>query len=138
MISVGVEMVGDLGLDISALKGTVEDRPLKAILRKALRPIVSPMRAAAPRLTGRMARSVKVRIYRREITGTVGPGTEVYDRGNSGRRMNTWATAYWSEYGTKRQPARPWIRPAIAGQDERVAESIGRELEAAWERAGGR
>jgi HK97 gp10 family phage protein len=49
-----------------------------------------------------------------------------YER--NGKKVSTLGTARWLEYGTEKQPAEPWLRPAGAAKAQAAIDTIGREL----------
>ena len=51
-----------------------------------------------------------------------------------GPETNTRATASWLEYGSEKQPAEPWLRPAFATKAPQAIQTIEKELLAAIQR----
>ena len=51
-----------------------------------------------------------------------------------GPETNTRATASWLEYGSEKQPAEPWLRPAFASSAPQAIQTIEKELLSAIQR----
>jgi len=52
----------------------------------------------------------------------------------AGRRISAAETGGWLEYGTEKQPAEPWARPAVSAKGEQAIRTVERELLAGIER----
>lgn len=101
----------------------------KNIMRKAwetaAQPLVDDIKAAAPVATGVLRDSIKVERLGDETKGQakmqVGVFGEFY--------------GHFQEFGTIKQPAKPFVRPALDRHREALVERFRRELAASIERA---
>lgn len=97
-------------------------------LKDSAKPLVEELRATAPRLTGKSAatitaRSVKVPGFEESIA--IGPTKEGFP-------------LMLREFGTARQPARPWMRPRWDSHREAVLKRFAGDMRARIEKAAAR
>jgi len=55
-------------------------------------------------------------------------GEKIGKREKAGKRVTTQKTAHLLEYGSSRQPPRPWLRPAFAATAEKAIRTIETDL----------
>lgn len=120
---------------LQKLPGNVQHRVMRKAVRAGAAVMRSEIRAAAPvsetqskmsRKYGRIKDNIRIIRLRRDV-----PDSSVAYRVNTGGAPH----AYWYEYGTKKQIARPFFRPAVdqAWQQavtrirERLASGVERE-----------
>lgn len=92
-----------------------------AALKEAAEPMVDTMRDSAPRDTGRSAETIAMRSTRVagfEETIAIGPTSKGFP-------------LMFQEFGTAKQPARPWMRPAWDTEKEGVLRRAGAAM---WSR----
>jgi HK97 gp10 family phage protein len=95
----------------------IEKRVASAAVRAASRPVVNAARAAVPRDTGQLRKSigVKVKRYKGAVWAGIGPRSGFKITASDGRPRNPTQYAHLIERGTRKQRARPFLRPAIDG-----------------------
>lgn len=96
-------------------------------LKKAAQPMLESMEANAPRDTGWTAGSLAISTTlnpsnRRDVKREGKAFAEVYVGSNRG------SAALFEEFGTIKQPAHPYLRPAFDANKQTAEEIIGREL----------
>jgi HK97 gp10 family phage protein len=128
-----ISLLGDRELQqqFRALPLAVQRKLLRQSFRAALRPVLTAARAAAPRLTGRLARTLRLRALRRrrgQLGMMVISGTR--------ESLNIPADHPWYypahvELGTSKMPAQPYLRPAFDTQREHMLQTLARGIEEA-------
>lgn len=149
-----MEVAGDK--ELRRALGRLSNVERRSAFRRPLRDAMKQIQAAAlsrvPRRTGKLAKSLKVRAGRKSRTGPsiilIGQGANAKKppKGKGKRRSRatravqfTGDTFYggFVEYGTKRQPPQPFIRPAFderIGQTERtIRDGLMAEIERIWQ-----
>ncbi len=96
-------------------------------LRTALRPaglvFRDAIRSAAPRLTGWLAANVTVRAKTNELDeGSV--TTSFSRKGKPGGNASAIYEALYAEFGTVKEPARPFIRPAFESSKQTALDTF--------------
>lgn len=128
-----ISLLGDkvLAYQFKQLPLVVQRKLLRQSFREAMRPVLTMARALAPKLTGRMARTLRLRSMKRR-RGQLGMMVI------SGRRSDLaipadhpWYYPAHVELGTSKMPAHPYLRPAFDRQREIMAQVIARGIEEA-------
>ena len=119
-----VEGFRELDRALSLLPSAVAKSNSKKALKEAAEPIRLELIRSAPLRTGELAASMKIAIAKNPEAGVavdIGP-TAFY--------------GHFSEFGTSREPARPWARNAVAGATDQTFSGLGASLwkfiEKAW------
>lgn len=112
--------LGQLLAKLDGLKRGARNRILRPALAAAARGVVKRaklnIRATLRRRTGLLARSVSAAVRTGKRAGTVyavvGPRKGLRQTYN-GRPVDPTNYGHFSEFGTVKEPARPWLRPAL-------------------------
>ena len=128
-----ISLIGDRELQqqFKALPLAVQRKLLRQSFRQALRPVLTAARAAAPRLTGRLARTLRLRALRRR-RGQL--GMMVISGTRESLNIPADHPSYYPahvELGTNRMPAQPYLRPAFDTQREHMLQTLARGIEEA-------
>jgi HK97 gp10 family phage protein len=116
-VSFHVQGAKEAAAALRQLPVELERKVLRTALRKVATPIRDTMAEYAPRLTGELAAHILI-----TATPPVGQGsTAALVIGPDRKRFY----GMFAEFGTKRQPARPWMRPAIDYHSQPAIESFG-------------
>lgn len=119
--------------------------PVKAALRKGAVVILKQEQANLRAVTANATSSEKIEstglllknlVVTRGKAPTSGKGErylvrvrrKAYVRKGGGKAVTTLQTANLLEYGSEKQPAEPWIRPAFAAKAEEAIRTVEREL----------
>jgi HK97 gp10 family phage protein len=116
MARISIEGGRELDRALKKLPRALARKIIRQSLREAARPIVEEAKSRAPVLTGQMRDSLRVRAGKRR-KGQASMAVQTKDGDYAG---DTFYAAFY-EYGTSRQPARPFMRPAF---DARVHEAV--------------
>lgn len=111
-----VKGLNALGKLLDRLPEELQRKVIQSGLRKAANEMVAPLQAAAPVFTGKLEQSIEVKAE--------GAGSRVARQRASlsdkllvsaGIRLRSPGRYYWhfTEFGTSKMPARPWIRPTF-------------------------
>ncbi len=80
--------------------------------------------------TGFLAKNISVRRGKQTDSNgeryIVGPRKRTYSK--AGTRVSTLQTASFLEYGTAKQPAEPWLRPALASKGQEAIKAFEQDL----------
>lgn len=128
-----ISLLGDRELQqqFRALPLAVQRKLLRQSFREALRPVLTAARAAAPRLTGRLARTLRLRALKRR-RGRLGMMVISGTRESLGiPASHPWYYPAHVELGTSRMPAQPYLRPAFDTQRESMVQTLARGIEEA-------
>jgi HK97 gp10 family phage protein len=133
MIEFKVSGFKELERNLRKLPQEIAGKVLRESLRKAAQPVVEQAKTAAPRSTdpgsqGHLADSIALRSFKTE--------------GLDDLEVNLWLGpspkhfyGMFHEFGTRKMPARPFLRPAWDAQGNEVLDAFGRLLGAAIEKA---
>jgi len=121
--------MADVKVDVDEVNKVLKQLPVsiqKKALRKAMRPAMKPVAKAAseaaPKDTGALAQSIKVRAAKRS-TKFIGIDVQI---GEGDFKGDTWYGAA-QEYGTSKMPPKGYLRKAYDEQgDEAKADAIKR------------
>lgn len=83
----------------------------------------------APKDSGDLAASIEVKLGGDKLSGTVGPGA----RTKKAKRLAGWR-AHFSEFGTVKMRARPFIRRSLEKNRARIAKDMGIAVKRAIDR----
>lgn len=115
----------------------LEDKVTKKIIRQALREgakiMAKEMRARVPVVTGKLKAAIKIWTMKRRknrIGLMTGPSNRSYEAGKY--------PAAAVEYGTKDQPAKPFMGPSVEAKGSEAAAAIEKKLIEGIEREAGR
>lgn len=130
---------GGDGLDraLKELDEKVQRRLSRRAVRKAAEPVLQKAKAAAPVLTGTLCDSLVIKTKAGD--GSISARVVADDRLHmkaQGKKATGRELFYglFAEFGTSRQPARPFMRPAFDSQRESSVSTIKGELQAGIER----
>lgn len=121
-----ISVLGDKALQkkLDSLGKQAGGKMLQSAMREAMKPVLDAARAAAPRDTGNLARKIKLSSVRLRGKGK-GIAVKTPTRAQLGIPKD--AKGYYpahQEYGTRRNPARPYMRPALLNNRARVLEAL--------------
>lgn len=136
-ISVDIRGLGGLAQDFDSLKRGAQKRALRQATMAGARVGRDAIRDAAPFDTGITRKNVVAASARQNEPGTHTAGVRL--RGE--RRDSGTSPAYtwrFSELGTSKEPARPWIRPTWDSNEDEIAEAVRKRLGTAIDEALGR
>lgn len=136
-ISVDIRGLGPLAEDFARLKRGAQKRVLRQATMAGARVGRDAVRDAAPVDEGITRKAVVAASKKQNPPGTHTAGVRV----RSIRREDGTNPAYtwrFSELGTSREPARPWIRPAWDGAEEEITDAVRDRLASAIDEAIGR
>src|SRR5687767_4676023 len=110
------------------LDAVASQRVLASAAKKALVPVLEDAQARAPKQTGLLAKGLTIR------GGKATGGASVAAAGitPTGPHRSFWHLA---EFGTSKQPARPYLRPAMRANVQKSIDIFREELRRAIERA---
>jgi HK97 gp10 family phage protein len=107
--------------DLEAMEKKISNKIIKQASKKALKPLADAIKNAAPVETGELKASIKPKAGKRKKGFLV---TEV----NISTADDNIHTAY-AEFGTKNEPAKPFIRPLAKQMKNEVIDVFFDELE---------
>lgn len=106
---------------LNRLPAEVSRKALSAGLRPAGQVFATAIRAAAPRLTGWLSGHTTVRVKTNNFDE--GSVTTTFSRKQKpGSKTSAIYEALYTEFGTVKEPARPFIRPAFESSKEFAVE----------------
>lgn len=137
-----LEGMKELAALFRQLPDEIEKRELQKVMRSGARLLVKEVRQRAPRATGNLQKQIyatRTRSKKQLKEGAwwtvkvrnkfyVRPGqSEKTKRGYSNKR---WPSVYarFLEFGTKKQPAQPFMRPAVEAKGQEVIAQWSREM----------
>lgn len=120
--SIGIGGAAGMGRVLDDLPRKLSARLLTRALRKGANVLRKEARRRAPKRSGNLRRSIRIRISKAQRRGLAGAaGVQVYvSRG-----------AFYGaflEFGSARQPAHPFLRPAFDATDSAMVDAIGKQL----------
>lgn len=136
-ITVDIRGLGALAEDFARLKRGGQKRVLRQATMAGARVGRNAIRDAAPVDEGITRKNVIAASARKNETGRHTAGVKV--RGE--RRDDGTSPAYtwrFSEFGTSKEPARPWVRPTWDSNEEEIAAAVRDRLAGAIDEALGR
>lgn len=106
-LSVQIEGMPNLKRKFSGLSQVAQKKVLRKAMRGAAKPVVKAAKAKAPVRTGKLKKSIRttVSMRRGKAEAKVGFGGKQY-------------YGIFSELGTVKMPARPFLRPALDSQKD--------------------
>lgn len=121
-----ISVLGDRELQkkFGKLEKSVQGKMLTSAMREAMKPVLASARAAAPRHTGNLARKIKLSSVRLRGKGK-GIAVRTPTRAQLGIAKD--AKGYYpahQEYGTRKNRAQPYMRPALESNRSRVLEAL--------------
>ena len=117
--------------------------PVKLALAKGARMLRDAVRDAAPVRTGLLRSAIvakrgKMRGQGERYIVTVKKETKIYAKtrantrsGRAGKEYQTEGPLFYArftEYGTKHEPARPWLRPTAEANGQRIVDTVNADL----------
>jgi len=138
MAGVSILMLGDLELQkkLQALPDKLEKQIVKKAIRKAMKPILERARQLAPKDTGRMAATLRIVTLRSRQRGKFGMQVVSGTKPDLGIAAGSkWYYPAHVELGTRKMPARSYLRAAMDSLRESTLEKIKAEIGAGIERA---
>jgi HK97 gp10 family phage protein len=108
--------ISDLLKDLESLENKVRNKVIKQAQKESLKPLAEAIKQAAPFLTGELQQSVKIK------TGPRKKGYIVTVVSISTKDENVH-TAY-QEFGTRQEPAKPFIRPTVKALKSQVVDHM--------------
>jgi len=113
-----------LAAALEALGPAMEKKILRSAMREAAKPILDDAKRRAPVLTGQLRKSLKIRSIKRNRQGQVGV---VISTEKGFFKGETFYGAF-HEFGTKKMPARPFIRPAFESNKAQSVRIVGEAI----------
>lgn len=122
---INIQVFGDKALakKLNALPDALEKKIVRKAMRQGIKPVAAAAKANAPVLSGLLQLSLKVGA--RKFKNRHQFGVQVSTAGISG--VELFYAAY-QEFGTSHQPAKPFIRPALYGNEGTVLSTMKREI----------
>jgi HK97 gp10 family phage protein len=121
-----LSIVGDKALmkKLAKLKAGAQRRVVRKAVTAMLSPVVKAAKAAAPKETGLLRKSIgkKTVTYARKntVVGIVGPRSSVVGTGPDGGKRWPVKYAHLVEYGTRHSEAQSFLRAALTATRDRV------------------
>lgn len=113
--SMKLEGMEELRKQFSRLKDTAQPGVIRSGLRAATRPVIKEARARVPVKSGKLKKSIRASVDRtKDRKGFVA---------KIGFSQEAWY-GQWVELGSSRQPARPFLRPALEAAHDDVVRSF--------------
>lgn len=144
MITFKLEGVPNLQAQLKELGAELAQNTLRAAARKAFEPVLAAAVAKVPVDTGNLRQSIKIGSSKPKGGETViAVGLVVANNAGKGRRTKDNSAGgakdpyYWRfvEKGTRKKDARPFLRPALDGNADRVIDQFSKELAKAIDKA---
>lgn len=150
-ITVDIRGLGALAEDFARLARGAQRKVLRQATMAGARVGRDAIRLQAPVDEGDLKRNIVAATKKKNDPGTFTSGVRI--RGNTGRYANTRANRrqqrvgktyekegpayYWrfSELGTSREPARPWIRPTWDSREAEITDAVRDRLASAIDEA---
>lgn len=105
---------------LEALGPAMEKKVLRSAMREAAKPMLAEAKRRAPVLTGQLRKSLKIKAMKRRSNGQVG----VLIATEKGFFKGETFYGAFQEFGTKKLPARPFIRPAFESNKARAVRIV--------------
>ena len=134
-ITVDIRGLGALAEDFARLKRGAQKRVLRQATMAGARVGRDAIRDQAPVDEGVTRRSVVAAAKRNNPAGTFTAGVRVRGGLEGDRASSPAYTWRFSELGTSKEPARPWIRPTWDNYEPEIAEAVRDRLAAAIDEA---
>lgn len=136
-MSINVDIRGLSGLaeDFASLKKGAQQRVLRQATMAGARVGRDAVRDAAPIDEGTTRRGVVAAAKRDNELGTFTSGVRVRSVERADRRSSPAYTWRFSELGTSKEPARPWIRPSWDSHEGEIADAVRERLASAIDEA---
>ena len=129
--SIDIRVLGDQALErkLKRLVPKLQKKILRKAMRKAIRPVLAAAKEKVPVDTGALRDSLKIRAIKPR-RGRFGVGVV------TGKDLFKGDQFYGAfvELGTKKQPARPFLRPALKENEEGAKRTLRREIGTELER----
>jgi HK97 gp10 family phage protein len=118
------QILGAAALDkvLGQLPRRIEEQTVLKALREGAKPIVKDAKKRVPVRSGKLKKAITVRKGSRRRTAKGGGQLVIGFKKPESRR------AHLTEFGTSRQPAQPFMRPAIDAQGQAAIDAIGKRL----------
>lgn len=129
-ISVDIAGLGALAEDFARLKRGAQKRVLRQATMAGARVASKEIKSAAPVDEGDLKRGIRPAAKRGTTDGQASAGVRV-----SGAGSRHW---HFSELGTSKEPARPWIRPTWDSNEDEIEAAVRDRLAKAIDEALGR
>ena len=131
-VGINISMLGDkvLARKLKSLAPKLQKKIVRNAMRKAIKPVAAQAKANAPVLSGTL--QLSLRVAARKFKSRTKFGIQVATDKLGG---DIYYAAF-NELGTKKQPARPFMRPALHGNRERSTGILKREIASGIVRAG--
>lgn len=137
-ISVDIRGLGGLAEDFVRLKRGAQRRVLRQAAMAGARVGRDAARDAAPVDEGVTRKSVVAAGARDNDPGSFTAGVKVVGASREKGRSSPAYTWRFSELGTSKEPARPWIRPAWDSNEDEIAAAVRDRLASAIDEALGK
>lgn len=136
-ITIDIRGLGALAEDFARLSRTGQRKVLRQATMAGARVGRDAIRDAAPVDEGITRKAIVAAAKKRNEPGTFTSGVRVRSiRREDGR--NPAYTYRFSEFGTSREPARPWIRPTWDARESEITDAVRDRLASAIDEAIGR
>jgi HK97 gp10 family phage protein len=126
-------------VDLNGLERKIQDlgpKLSRKILRKAVAAVgamwIEEMQARVPTDTGDLRESISMKVTTKagkqgapsHAKVQVGPAWDVFVKGTKSQESSQQAAIYamFSEFGTKHEPARPWMRPTFDATKQKAVD----------------
>lgn len=122
----------DLKRYLDSLPDKLQRQALRPGTRAAAHVVAEDARRLAPRDTGALEQSIKVRAMRRSRTRmghSILSGAETLGSTVDAERSGLPFYAFWVEFGTVNTPADPFLRPALWGNRAAIFAAVRRAVE---------
>lgn len=134
-ISVDVRGLGGLAEDFARLSRGGQKKVLRQATMAGARVGRDAIRAAAPVDEGVTRKSVVAAAKKENPPGTFTAGVKVIAGSRKNSRRSPAYTWRFSELGTSREQARPWIRPTWDSRADEIADAVRGRLASAIDEA---
>lgn len=114
----------ELAAALESLGPAMEKKILRSAMREAAKPMLADAKRRAPVLTGAMRKSLKIKAMKRRSNGQVG----VVIATEKGFFKGETFYGAFHEFGTKKMPARPFIRPAFEANKAQAIRIVGEAI----------
>lgn len=111
----------ELAAALESCGKVMERKILRTAMRQAAAPILAEAKRRAPVLTGQLRKSLRIRSLKRKVNGQVGV---VISTAKGFFKGDEFYGAF-HEFGTKKMPARPFIRPAFEANKAQAITIVG-------------
>lgn len=123
----------ELSTKLANVLASVDGAGLVAALTEGAEIVEKDAKRRVVRDSGRLGDSIEIRVLSKELqTASVGVGPGPIEKPINQREA---FYQHFVEFGTSKQPARPFLRPALDENRKQVTEAVGAELKRRIERA---